>query len=120
MADFISDLDAPIILKKKSDNNYFSDLIQNYYNGNEYENRINKFVEITFPSLKEKSEFREVIFDEYTSDYYIKILECQDGIRDGSLACLLPGSVKSQYTKNQKAAVYVFSDYLSEHYVEDE
>ena len=119
LADFISDLDAPIILNSKTDNNYFSDIIKNYYNSNKYLNRVNNFVELTFPSLESKDKFREELFNKYSTDTYIKILECQDGIREGSIQCMLPGKLKPQYENHQKAAVYVVSDYLSENYNED-
>jgi len=39
-ADLISDLDTPIILKKKSETNIFADIIENYYNKGEYKNMI--------------------------------------------------------------------------------
>ena len=116
LADFISDLDAPIILNSKTDNNYFADIIQNYYKGKNYLNRINNFVGLTFPSLKSKDKFRDELFNVYNSDSLIKILECKDGIREGSLNCLAPGELKPQYENHQKAAIYVVSDYLSQNY----
>ena len=115
-ADFVSDLDAPIILEKKSNKNDFSDIIIDYYNNKEFENRINKFVKITFPSISKKGEFRNIIFKIYSTDAYIKILECKDGIREGTAACILAGDIKPQYIEHQKAAVYVFSDYLENNY----
>ena len=115
-ADVVSDLDAPIIFKKKNDNNDFADIIKDYYNSKEYLNRINNFVELTFPSIKRKEDFREQIFKIYSSDSFIKILECKDGIRSGVLNCLIPGEINSQYIDHQKAAVNVVSDYLSEKY----
>ena len=39
-ADLITDLDASILLNKKTDQNYFSDIIKEYYSGKEYLNRI--------------------------------------------------------------------------------
>ena len=117
-ADFVSDLDAPIILEKKSDDNDFSDIIFDYYNSKEYENRINKFIKLTFPSISKKGEFRSIIFKIYSTDAYIKILECKDGIREGGGSCIFAGNIKPQYTEHQKAAVYVFSDYLENNYYE--
>ncbi len=116
-ADFVSDLDAPIILKKKNDNINFADIIKDYYN-KEYLDRINNFINLTFPSLENKDKFREEIFNIYSSDILINILECKDGIREGSFNCYLPGNLKSQYKEHQKAAVYVFSDFLAENYIE--
>ena len=46
------------------------------------------------------------------------MLECKDGIREGTLNCILPGEIKEQYIEHQKAAVYTFSNYLSEKYDE--
>ena len=115
-ADFVSDLDAPILLKKKNDNNYFADIINDYYKSQDYINRINIFVKLTFPNITNKNEFRDKIFKIYDNDAFIRILECEDGIRTGTLSCILAGDVKSQYIKHQKAAVYVFSDYLAEKY----
>ena len=117
-SDFVSDLDAPILLKKKNDNNDFAEIIKNYYNSNEYLSRINNFVKLTFPTISKKKEFKEKIFDVYSKDSYIKMLECKDGIREGTLNCILPGEIKEQYIEHQKAAVYTFSNYLSEKYDE--
>ena len=118
LADFISDIDAPIILKKKQDENNvkFADIIKSYYNDKQYTDRINNFITLTFPSLTNKDQFREGIFKIYDSDSFINILECKDGIRDGSFSCLIPGKIKAQYVEHQKAAVYVVSDYLAENY----
>ena len=115
-ADFISDIDAPLILKKKQDANNvkFADIIKSYYNNKQYVNRIYNFMNLTFPSLKNKAQFREEIFKIYNSDSYIRMLECKDGIREGSFSCLIPGEIKTQYVEHQKAAVYVVSDYLAE------
>lgn len=117
-ADLISDLDAPILLSKKDDSNTFADIFTNYYTGKEYLERINKFVNLTFPELKSKEKFREEIFNIYNSDFYIQVLECKDGFRESSFSCMLPGAIKPEYTDHQKAAVYVVSDYLSENFVE--
>ena len=121
-ADFISDVDAPIILKKKQDDNNvkFSDIITSYYNNQQYTDRIYNFVTLTFPSLTQITKFREELFKIYSSDYYIKVLECQDGLRDSTITCVLPGSIKSQYANHQKAAVYVVSDYLADNYEKKE
>lgn len=116
-ADFVSDLDAPIILNKKKDDNNFSELLKNYYNSEEYIKRVDNFKDLTFPDLKEKDKFREEIFKIYSSNLYISILECKDGLREqGFLGCNIPGEIKSQYVEHQKAAVYVVSDYISENY----
>ena len=121
LTDFISDLDAPIILNKKKDNNYFSDLIIEYYNGKEYENRINNFVKLTFPSITKKEDFSDEIFKVYSKDQYIKILECKYGLRNsGILGCLSPSDLKPEYTEHQKAAVFVVSDYLAKNYDDDD
>ena len=112
--DLIADLDAPILLKKKNDNNTFANIIFNYYNGKEYLNRINNFVKITFPLLQSKNQFRDEIFRIYSSDFSIKVLECNYGLRKEILTCYIPGNLLDQYNYHQKAAVYVFSDYLSE------
>ena len=42
--DLISDLDGPIILLNKNDNNNFADLMRNYYTNNDNSNRVNKFI----------------------------------------------------------------------------
>lgn len=119
LSDFISDVDAPIILNKKNNNNkkYFSDLIKEYYNSKEYEKRINNFVSLTFPTITKKEDFSNVIFNEYSNDLYIKVLECKYGMRNsGVLGCTLPGDLKTEYTEHQKAAVYAVSDYLEKNY----
>ena len=115
-ADLVSDLDAPIILKKKNDNNDFADLIREYYNSDQYLKRVNNFVKLTFPTLKKKEKFREVLYDIYDKDDYINVLECQDGMREG-ISCYFAGELKPEYANNQKAAVYVVSDYLAENYI---
>ena len=117
LSDFISDLDAPILLSKKNDNNYFSELIKEYYNSKDYENRINNFVKKTFPSIRKKEDFSDEIFKIYNSDTYINILECKYGMRNsGILGCLSPSDLKPEYTEHQKAAVFVVSDYLANNY----
>ena len=48
---------------------------------------------------------------------FIKVLECQKGMRDpGIVGCYTPSVIKEQYLENQKAAVYVVSDYFFENY----
>ena len=112
--DLISDLDAPILLKKKNDNLSFADIFKSYYYGDEYKNRIFNFVNVTFPSFLnlEKNELRNKIFKEYDSNTYIQILECNYGLRKQLLTCYIPGSLYEEYADHRKAAVYVFSDYL--------
>ena len=113
-ADFVSDLDAPILLKKKNDSSNFDNIIKTYYNSEEYLERVNNFVEITFPSIKKKEEFRKKLFNVYNNDFYIRRLELKKGLRNGNM--LLTGDIKDEYANHQKAAVYVVSDYLSEQY----
>ena len=117
--DLISDLDGPIILSNKNDNIYFADLMRNYYTNND-NNRVNKFIQLTFPNLVNKinkEAFRNELYNKYTNDLYIRVLECKKGIRSsGWLGCYLAGNTKEQYILHQKAAVYVVSDYLFENY----
>ena len=119
-ADLISDLDGPILLDMKKDNNNFADIMKDYYSNKENnKNRVNKFVELTFPNLLnkiDKETFRNEIYKIYNNDMLISILECKKGIRNGFLSCLLAGDIKEQYIPQQKAAVYVVSDYLFENY----
>ena len=119
-ADLTSDLDGPILLDSKDDNNNFTDIIKNYYNNRENNKyRVNKFVELTFPNLLnkiDKETFRNEIYKIYNNDMFISILECKNGIRNGFLGCLLSGDIKEQYIPQQKTAVYVVSDYLFENY----
>ena len=113
-ADFVSDLDAPILLKKKNDSSNFDNIIKTYYNSEEYLERVNNFVELTFPSIKKKEEFKKKLFNVYNNDFYIRRLELKKGLRNGNM--LLTGDIKDEYANHQKAAVYVVSDYLSEQY----
>ena len=119
-ADLISDLDGPILLFNKTDDNYFADLIRNYYNIEECNNRVNKFVELTFPTLVDKvnnETFRNVIYNIYNNDPLINALECKKGMRSkGFAGCYTPSEIKEKYALNQKAAVYVVSDYFFENY----
>ena len=113
--DLIADLDAPIILKKKYDSKSttFADIIEKYYKGDEYKSRILNFIKLTFPTVTDKSQLRKVIFDRYNKDSYIRVLECQYGVRSsGLLGCYLPSGLISKYKNHQKAAVYAFSYYL--------
>ena len=111
--DLISDLDGPILLKKKNDSVTFADIIESYYNGDEYKSRVPNFVKLTFPTVTDKTQLRQVIFDRYSTDTYISVLECQYGLRSSGLfGCYTPKSILSQYKNHQKAAVYAFSDYL--------
>ena len=119
-ADLIADLDAPILLKKKNDDNNFADFMKIYYNEVRSEKeRVTQFVDLTFPSLKDqndKDKFRNEIFNIYTNDLFIKILECKARIRNAQLSCYLPDDIKVEYVPHQKAAVYVVSDYFFENY----
>ena len=116
LTDFVSDLDAPIILKKKTDKKYFSDLIKEYYTGKEYADRVSNFISLTFPKIKKK-DLNKKIFDIYSKDSYIKALECRYKLREeGTFGCALPGELKSQYVNHQKAAVFTVSDYLTSNY----
>ena len=112
--DLNSDLDAPVILNNKTDKNTFAEIIERYYNGDEWKSRVPKFVKLTFPNLKEKSELRTTLFNRYKSDNYIQILECKYGIRKGGslLGCYSPKGVIAKYVNHQKAAVYALADYL--------
>ena len=119
-ADLISDLDGPILLNKKNDDNNFADFMKIYYNEVRSEKeRVTQFFDLTFPSLKsqhDKEKFRNGIFNIYSTDSLIKILECKDGIRTGRLSCLITDDIKAEYVPHQKAAVYVVSDYFFENY----
>ncbi len=119
-ADLTSDLDGPILLHSKDDNNNFANIMKEYYSNKENnKDRVNKFVELTFPNLIEqinKETFRKEIYKMYNNDRLISILEGKKGIRNGFLSCLLAGDIKEQYIQQQKAAVYVVSDYLYENY----
>ena len=119
-ADLISDLDAPILLYNKNDNNNFYEFMKNYYNKDENNKRVKEFIDLTFPNLVDKEDkefFRNEIFKIYSQDALIKMLECQGGLRNpGILGCYSPGNLKEQYKNNQKAAVYVVSDYFAENY----
>jgi hypothetical protein len=105
-ADLIADLDGPIFLKKKNDQNTFADIIENYYNNGEYKNRVRNFVKLTFPELNENSdenEFRKVVYDRYFKDSYLRILEMKYAVYKG-------------YDNHRFAAVYIFADYLYKNY----
>ena len=116
--DLNSDLDAPIILKRKKSSATFAETIQHFYDVGEYKNKIKDFVNIIFPGLTDKSKFRSVIYEKYNADTLINILECKYGLREGGsfLKCYSPNGLLPQYVNHQKAAVYAFADYLSENY----
>ena len=115
-ADLISDLDAPVILhlRKKNKQKSFAKIIYDYYYGNEYKNRTYNFITLVIPELLGKTNkyYREILFDDYSSNSYIKTLECKYGLRNEAASCLLPAHVKSEYENHEKAAVYAFADYL--------
>ena len=117
--DLVADLDGAILLSKKNDNNNFADLIREYYTTDQYKDRVTEFIKLTFPNLKNKENFREEIFNIYSNDFYIKVLECKAGLRNpGSfMGCYLPSDILEQYSDHQKAAVYVVSDYFSENFI---
>ena len=105
-ADLIADLDGPIFLNKKNDQNTFADIIEKYYNEGEYMNRVRDFVKLTFPELNEKSnkdQFRKIIYDRYVKDTFLKILELKYAVHTG-------------YDNHRFAAVYIFADYLYKNY----
>ena len=110
-ADLISDLDAPVILSKKKDTNTFSEVIKNYYESDEYKSRISNFKKLTFPNVS-TANLRKEVFNRYSDDTYINILECKYGVRSGFLGCLLPGSIITKYQNHQRAVAYAFADYL--------
>ena len=115
-ADLVSDLDAPIILNAKNNQNTFASIMRNYYENGDYENRVENFVELTFPNVAKK-DLRTQAFSRYSKDSYIQILECKYEVREsGFLGCLLPGNIMTKFSNHQKAAVYAFADYLTSHY----
>lgn len=113
-ADLISDLDAPVILKKKTDSNTFSSIMKSYYKtASDYNNRVANFLSLTFPGVaKTQSDLRNAVYNRYNSDDYCNVLECNYGIRNSGFTCYFPGGVISQYKNHQKAAPYAFADYL--------
>ena len=119
-SDLISDLDGPIILSYKNDNNNFADILGNYYSNKDNNNRVNKFIKLTFPNLVnriDKESFRNELYKIFNDDYYIQIDECKKGMRDSVyLNCYMLKDIKEQYAEQQKAAVYVVSDYLFDNY----
>ena len=75
-SDLISDLDGPIILSYKNDNNNFADILGNYYSNKDNNNRVNKFIKLTFPNLVnriDKESFRNELYKIFNDDYYIQI-----------------------------------------------
>ena len=89
-----------IIFKKKTDSNSFTDIIRNYYNGNEWKNRASNFVKITFPEAN-KNNLRDIIYNRHKKDFYVGILIEQRGLTRGST--------------HIQAAAYAFADYLKNH-----
>lgn len=115
-ADLVSDLDAPVLLSKKKDDNTFSSLMKEYYQGEDYKSRVSNFVDLTFPNVKLEN-LRKQVFDRYSKDTYINILECKYGVREsGLLGCYLPGNIMTNYKNHQLAVAYAFADYLTTHY----
>lgn len=115
-ADLVSDLDAPVILKKKTDDITFASIIKDFYQNGEYKNRVADFVKITFPNAN-KENLRKQVFDRYSEDSLIHVLECNGGVRSkGIIGCYIPGSIMSQYKNHQIAVNYAFADYLASHY----
>ena len=94
----ISDLDAPIILKKKNSSNSFHDIIKAYYTGNEWKNRVKNFVKITFPGAN-KNNLRDVLYKRLMSDSWIKMFIGRKGL--------------SGHKTHVQAAAYAFADYLT-------
>ena len=112
-ADLISDIDAPVILSKKTDTNTFSEIIKAYYEGDEYKSRVTNFKKLTFPNVA-TANLRKEVFNRYSGDSLINILECKYGVRNsGFIGCYLPGSIMAKYQNHQKAAAYGFADYLA-------
>ena len=116
-ADLISDIDAPVILNAKNNQNTFASIMRNYYKiGGDYADRVVNFVGLTFPGVA-KSALRSQAFSRYSNDFYINILECKYGVREsGLLGCYLPRGIMTKYQNHQKAAVYAFVDYLTSRY----
>ena len=111
-ADLITDIDAPVILSKKVDSKTFSEIIKDYYEGDEYKNRVTNFKKLTFPNVA-NANLRKEVFNRYSGDSLINILECKYGVRNSGLGCLLPGSIMTKFQNHQKAAAYGFADYLT-------
>lgn len=113
--DLLSDLDAPVILSKINDDNTFSSVIKQYYESDEYKNRVTEFLKLTFPNVT-KNSLREQILLRYSKDNLINVLECKYGVREkGLIGCYLPGNIMSQYKNHQMAVAYAFADYLNAH-----
>ena len=113
--DLNADLDAPIILKRKKSKT-FADIIKDFYSAGNYKTKVRDFMTYSFPDFKDKNNIRQFIYDKYTEDAFIKILECQYGFREpsGFLKCYGPGDLIPQYENHRKAAIYAFADYLGE------
>lgn len=94
----ISDLDAPIIYKKKTSSNSFNDIIRSYYHGNEWKNRYKNFVQITFPQAN-KDNLKDTLYKRLIGDSWIKMF-----IKNKGLA---------GHNSHVKAAAYAFADYVA-------
>jgi len=114
--DLNADIDAPIILKMKKSSITFADTIKRFYDSGDYKNKVKDFAKIIFPDLPEKAKIRQYIYDKYTKESLIQILECRYGIRKPGniLGCYSPHEVLSQFANHRKAAIYAFADYLSD------
>ena len=117
-ADLISDLDAPIILEKvKKTNKSFASVITEYYENEKFthSSRIKEFISLTFPDVKEitKSNLRNAVYNSYSKNSLIKILECTYGFRSKAISCkLFPGDLLSQFKNHPQAVCNAFADYL--------
>ena len=117
-ADLISDLDAPIILEKvKKTNKSFASVITEYYENEKltHSSRIKEFISLTFPDVKEitKSNLRNAVYNSYSKNSLIKILECTYGFRSKAISCkLFPGDLLSQFKNHPQAVCNAFADYL--------
>jgi len=116
--DLNADIDAPIILSRKRQATTFATTIQNFYQNGDYKTKIRDFINIIFPNLENKENTRQIVYDKYNTDSFIKILECKYGLRAASslLKCYSPKDILPQFVNHQKAAVYAFADYLNENY----
>ena len=114
--DLNSDIDAPIILRRKKESGKtLVNVIREFYNNSiDYDYRIKEFVRITFPYLEDRTQIRKFVELTYESDLSLSILECKCGIRKEFISCYLPGDLIPQYENHRKAAIYAFADYLGE------
>lgn len=103
---FLADIDAPIILSKKKDNNYFSDIIYNYYINKEYLKRGENFIKLFFPNIINnitRENIREEMYKIYTNDRFLDLLERREALAYSSY---------NLYNNNRKAIINIFSDFL--------